>query len=969
MNKVIKKSFIATLLSVFVFGLVVLSGHGIPSISVAYAQSASCGLTGATVANSIIPLIPSAGGTITYTLDGTTANISTSTAVTINDVLDSQRLTFVSSSANIAGASYSSSRGVWDLGTLNNGTYIHLQITATVNAGTEGQVIDNAPTINYVPSDNSCAQSDAINDVSVTVYGTPSASLTITKNANPTTVVAGSTTTVDYTITVMNNSTSTTSDGVVVNDPLPAGLIFESSTAPSAYNATSGVWTVNNLSAGSTASLSIYAEAAQDASSTIWNTATVTASTTNSNSSNDTAKAMITVTQPTSTPSSTPSASLSISKSVYPTSVTEGATTTVEYTLTVANASTSATTSQNVAVSDSWPSSGLTFVSSSAPSAYNATSGVWTVGPLAPGASSTLMITAYVDADATSSITNTATVTASTTNPNSANDSAQATITLTGGSVPTSTTQYAELSIDKIANPTSTQVGDTVNYTITVTNNGPATATNVVASDTLPSELTFEIATASASTSYASSTGLWTINTLAPSSTATLTIAAEVNTSTLPVVTNIATVSQASSTTDPLNATPSSSVSVAVQQPTSTTPSAFLTISKAVNPTSVAPGATTTVEYTLTVANASTSATTSQNVAVSDSWPSSGLTFVSSSAPSAYNATSGVWTVGPLAPGASSTLYITADVDADATSSITNTATVTASTTNPNSANDSAQATITMQSSGCGSNCGGGGGGGGGSVFTDMSITKTVDNASPATGATIHYTLTAKDGGQNPTFAVVADDILPAGLTFVSATSSEGSYASSTGVWTIGALNAGQAVTLTITAMVTAPGGTAITNTATVSQTPTIMDPVASNNTASVTINVAGGGGQVLGASTSTGQVLGASCGLYLTSYIHPYRQKLNDPAQVKKLQAFLNMNLGLNLPVTGYYGKLTIAAVDQFQEKYHNEVLTPWVPLGLPTPFTPTNYVYQSTQRWINFIMCPALNLPLPALKVDNGE
>ena len=60
---------------------------------------------------------------------------------------------------------------------------------------------------------------------------------------------------------------------------------------------------------------------------------------------------------------------------------------------------------------------------------------------------------------------------------------------------------------------------------------------------------------------------------------------------------------------------------------------------------------------------------------------------------------------------------------------------------------------------------------------------------------------------------------------------------------------------------------------------------------------------------------------------------------------------------------------MNQFQVKYHNEVLEPWLPLGLPTQFTPTSYVYQTTQRWINLIMCPPLNIPIPALKVDNGE
>ena len=134
--------------------------------------------------------------------------------------------------------------------------------------------------------------------------------------------------------------------------------------------------------------------------------------------------------------------------------------------------------------------------------------------------------------------------------------------------------------------------------------------------------------------------------------------------------------------------------------------------------------------------------------------------------------------------------------------------------------------------------------------------------------------------------------------------------------------------------------------------------------------NGGGGGGGSVGVgggatSTGPGQVLGASasCGIYLTQYIHPIRKDLNDPVQVKKLQTFLNLNLGTNLPVTGYYGPETISAVDQFQVKYHGEVLQPWLSYGLPTEYTPTEYVYKTTQRWINLIMCSSLNLPIPQL------
>lgn len=126
--------------------------------------------------------------------------------------------------------------------------------------------------------------------------------------------------------------------------------------------------------------------------------------------------------------------------------------------------------------------------------------------------------------------------------------------------------------------------------------------------------------------------------------------------------------------------------------------------------------------------------------------------------------------------------------------------------------------------------------------------------------------------------------------------------------------------------------------------------------------------GDIIGAANASinlvqGQVLGAStsCGIYLRSYVK--RGTSNDPQEVKKLQIFLNENLGINLPVTGYYGPLTYSAVEQFQVKYGHDVLSPWVSYGLQSDTTPTGYVYKTTQRWINELMCSQLNLPVPQL------
>ena len=84
---------------------------------------------------------------------------------------------------------------------------------------------------------------------------------------------------------------------------------------------------------------------------------------------------------------------------------------------------------------------------------------------------------------------------------------------------------------------------------------------------------------------------------------------------------------------------------------------------------------------------------------------------------------------------------------------------------------------------------------------------------------------------------MVVTDALPAGLTFVSATPSQGTYAAP--AWTVGTLSeTGPAATatLTIVATVTAPG--ALVNTATITQQ-TEVDANAANNSASVTLNAA----------------------------------------------------------------------------------------------------------------------------------
>lgn len=94
----------------------------------------------------------------------------------------------------------------------------------------------------------------------------------------------------------------------------------------------------------------------------------------------------------------------------------------------------------------------------------------------------------------------------------------------------------------------------------------------------------------------------------------------------------------------------------------------------------------------------------------------------------------------------------------------------------------------------------------------DLSLAKSVDNATPTTGQDVTFTLTLTNDGPEDAPNVQVTDLLPAGLTFVSATPSQGTYTSGTGVWDIGTVANGTSPTLQIVATVNSTGS--ITNTA-----------------------------------------------------------------------------------------------------------------------------------------------------------
>src|SRR5439155_792539 len=247
-------------------------------------------------------------------------------------------------------------------------------------------------------------------------------------------------------------------------------------------------------------------------------------------------------------------ADLSITKSDAPDPVSAGGTLT--YTLTVSNGGPSTATS--VSVTDTLPA-GVTFQSATGTgwtcSGTNA-SVTCTRASLAPTGGTPSTITIVVTApNEGGTITNTAAVSAATSDPNPANNTATASTTVTAS---------ADLSITKSDAPDPVSAVGTLTYTLTVSNAGPSTASSVSVTDTLPAGVTFQSASGTGWTCSGTNASVTcTRASLAPTvdtpSTITIVLSSPTRRSTNP---NTAAVSAATSDPNPANNTATASTTV-----------------------------------------------------------------------------------------------------------------------------------------------------------------------------------------------------------------------------------------------------------------------------------------------------------------------------------------------------------------------------------------------------------------------
>ncbi len=450
----------------------------------------------------------------------------------------------------------------------------------------------------------------------------------------------------------------------------------------------------------------------------------------------------------------------------------------LSYTITVSNLGNQGAT--GVVLSDPIPA-GTSFVSASDGGAESGGTVTWPAFSLAAGASVTRTLNIQVNDPAPvgqATVDNTATA---------ADDGTNGT-----DSDPTNNTDtdsdtliQSDLAIVKSDSPDPVRAGETLTYTLAVTNNGPSADTNVTVTDTLPVAFSYQSAVPSqGSCSQAAGVVSCNLGPMASGGTATITVVCDIPSDTAEgSYTNTAVVTGDESDPDLSNNTDDEDTTVARE--------IDLGITKSDSPDPVVAGENLT--WTLDVVNNGPSDAT--GVTVTDTLPA-GVSFLSASPGCSEIGGTVSCAVGDLASGDTTQLQIVVTVDASTTGTISNTASVTGDQTDTVSTNDSDDEDTVVETEG------------------DIALVKD-GPATVSRGANLIYSILVTNNGPSDALNLSLSDPTPGGLSFVSADAPcAGGFPCA-----LGNLAAGASISLTATYTVPVDysGADPILNTASVS--------------------------------------------------------------------------------------------------------------------------------------------------------
>ena len=375
-----------------------------------------------------------------------------------------------------------------------------------------------------------------------------------------------------------------------------------------------------------------------------------------------------------------------------------------------------------------------------------------------------------------------------------------------------------DLSITKTASPNPVTAGNQLEFTMSVTNNGPGSATQVVVTDVLPSGVTF---LSSSITCTGGGTKTCTIGNLAPGATKSFTIQVRVPASFLSSlgvstanITNTASVAGLQQDSDLSNN--SASVSVNVVE------SADVSVSKICKPDGVATAGTNGF-CDIFVANAGPS--DAQHVTLIDTLSGSGaFTIVSVTGASCTTTSPITCDLGTLAAGGSVTIRVT--VSSAGSVDVNDLATVSSTTPDPDTSNNHATGAVHFLAS------------------ADLSIAKSAA-ATAVAGTNLTYTIAIGNAGPSAASNVVVKDTIPAEVAVLTVTPSVGSCTAGFPgnplqplTCTMDTLASGATATITVLTKVnpSVPNGTVINNNATVASA--VADGNNANNSATAAVTV-----------------------------------------------------------------------------------------------------------------------------------
>lgn len=710
-----------------------------------------------------------AGENIVYTITATNNGPSDASGVEIHDSIDLTEFNFVSAVAVTSGDSCTTSGSPIDridcaaAGILEPGDSRVFTVTLQVKSGLVDPVTNTAT----VDGDQTDPEPDNNTSTEVIPLGTTSA-LTITKDVStgdPSSIPNHDET--EFTIVVTNTGPSDALN-VDVDDELPDGLSCVSASnagvgCPGAAGGTVN-WSLGTIEAGDSVTLTITVRGEEVG--TDWvNTATVT-SPTDPTDSSDTANVTV-----------TPMADLQIVKT-GPDSVASGES--FLFTLSVTNnGPDSAVTPE---ITDTLPA-GIIYESHD----FIAGSGICTiVGQLfscdLPTMASGETIEVGVEVNAgfdysEGSVTNTAHVESPVTTDTDPSNNTDDAVVDVGPN--------ADVAIVKTG-PDYGAAGYPLTYTLSVVNNGPATAEDVEVTDPLPAGLSYQSATPSVgSCSESSGTVSCALGDMALNATAQIVIVAVPQDSV--VGTTVVNTATATSPTPDANLTNNTSTVTTPIENNAYPTSSNVTITKTASKSSTKVGDT--IVYTMTASNSGPD--TARSVAVTDTIPGR-LIYKSTAGANSCAFKSPVLTcqLGDIATGASKSFTMTAVVAS--TGSIVNTATVTAfNDRNPN--DNSATAPIRA-----------------GKSTAKLSISKVATKKTVKVGRKATYRIRLKNVSKVTAVRVRVCDAVPPRLTIVR--KDGGELVKGSLCWTVDTLSPGASRTFKPVFRVTNGNGVSVTN-------------------------------------------------------------------------------------------------------------------------------------------------------------